>query len=145
MKKNQTLQKDLANYIEWEGPFVFIINNQRLFIDFSAPKHYNIGINSQDIHEIINISAKNVSEIEMCRPNGQFLDLSFLYGPEIIGQNVRDIHTVVDDKSVISSLSSVIIELQNNFCLVISEEIDNPMLRIYANIKEALEAIDKLK
>ena len=34
-----------------------------------------------------------------------------------------------------------IIELQNSVCLAISEEIDNPMLRVYSDRKEAMQSI----
>ena len=142
---NQILQKDIADYIEWEGPFVFIINNQRLFIDFSAPEHYELGINSQSISDIVDISSKNISELIKRRCNGQFTNISFLYDNNVIGQIIKDIKAIVDDRYKISHLLAIIIELENNVCLTISEEIDNPMLRVYSDINEAMQYITEQK
>jgi len=139
---NQILQKDIADYIEWEGPFVFIINNQKLFIDFSAPEHYEIGINSQSIADIVdNISSVEISKLKKYGHDGQFVDISFLYGSDVIGQTIKNIYVIVDNKYQIAHLSAVIIELQNSVCLAISEEIDNPMLRVYSDKKEAMHSI----
>lgn len=138
---NQTLQTDMADDIEWEGPFVFVINKQNLFLNFSAPKHYEIGINSQSINDIVDISSKPVSELEKYGRHGQFVDISFLYGDKIIGQTIKDIHMVIKDKNERAFLSAVVIELQNNVCLVVSEELDNPMLRIYEDLNKAKHSL----
>lgn len=145
LETGQILQQNIADDIEWEGPFVFIINNQKLFIDFSAPEHYEIGINSRSIVDIADISSVEISKLKKYRHDGQFVDISFLYGSDVIEQIIKDIHVIVDNRYPITHLSAVIIELQNNRCLVISEEIDNPMLRIYHGITEAIAAIDKQK
>ncbi|MBQ8482523.1 MAG: hypothetical protein IJ532_08335 [Alphaproteobacteria bacterium] len=142
---NQILQQNMADDIEWEGPFVFIINGQKLFIDFSAPKHYEIGINFQSIVDIVDISSVEISKLKKYRHDGYFVDISFLYDSDVIEQTIKDISVVTDNRYPITHLSAVIIELQNNVCLVVSEEIDNPMLRIYHSITEAMEAIDKEK
>ncbi len=136
---NQILQQNVANDIEWEGPFVFVINGQYLFIDFWAPKRYQIGINSENITEIANVASMSISDLEKYRYDGKFVDISSLYGNDVIGQIVQDFHTIVDDKY--NSLSAVIIELKNGVSLVVSEEIDDPMLRVYQNIQQAKEAI----
>lgn len=142
IQSKQILQKEWADDIEWEGPFVFIINNQKLFIDFSAPEHYEIGINSRSIADIVdNISSVGISKIEKYGHDGQFIDISFLYGSDVVGQIIKDICVIVDNKHPIAHLSAVIIELQNSVCLAISEEIDNPMLRVYSDRKEAMQSI----
>ena len=142
VNQEQTLQKHMVNDMEWEGPFVFIINGQNLLVDFSSPHHYEIGINSCNITDIVNISSFAMAELQKYGHNGQFVDISFLYGDKIIGQTIRDIHTLTN-RCQPECLYAILIELQNNTCLVISEEIDNPMLRIYTDMKEAIKAIYK--
>jgi len=136
---DQTLQQSVINDIEWEGPFVFVINGQHVFMDFGAPGRYQIGINSENIAEIATVTSMNISELEQYGHNGKFVDISSLYGNDIIGQNVQDLHTIVDDRH--NRLSAVIIELKNGVSLVVSEETDDPMLRVYQNIQQAKKAI----
>lgn len=142
VNESQFLQKNMVDDIEWEGPFVFIINNQKLFIDFSAPEHYEIGINSRSVVDVVdNISSVRISKLKKYGHDGQFVDISFLYDSDVIGQIIKDIYVVVDNKYQIAHLSAVIIELQNSVCLAISEEIDNPMLRVYSDKKEVMHSI----
>lgn len=142
IKNKKQLHQSIRDNIEWAGPFVFIINNQKLFIKFSAPEHYEIGINSQNISDIIDISSQNIDELKKYGYNGQFIDITFLYNNEIIGQTVKDIHTIIDNRYEVSHLTAIIIELQNNYCLSISEEVDNPMLRVYQDITKAISSIN---
>ena len=141
----QNFQQDMADDIEWEGPFVLTIGSQKLFIDFSAPEQYEIGINSQSIAKTIDICSTTISELEKNANNEQFVDISPLYNHNVIGQVIRDIHVVVDNRYTITHLVSIIVELQNCFCLVFSEEIDNPMMRVYSNIDKALDVVEKIK
>lgn len=144
VEENKTLQKDYADSLEWEGPFVFVINNQKIFINFSAPEHYEIGINSQNITEIIDISSKNIVELKKYTDKGKFVDISFLYD-DFMKQKIKDIHAIIDKRNKIAGLAAILFELQNSVCFVVSEEIDNPKIRVYANKRDALTAIDKQK
>ena len=79
-------------------------------------------------------------KIQKLKSANQFLDISFLY-PQIIGTEIDDIEIIQDETNDYPILLAVLIGLHNGLCLTISEEIDNPMLRIFSNKQEAEKTI----
>ena len=120
--------------------FVFVIDNQYLSVLFTAPQHYEIGLNSLCLEDIVSIEKRSFAEIQKLKSENQFLDISFLY-PQLIGAEIDDIEIIQDETKEYPILLAVLIRLHNGLCLTISEEIDNPMLRVFSNKQEAKKTI----
>ena len=79
-------------------------------------------------------------KIQKLKSENQFLDISFLY-PQIIGTEIDDIEIIQDETKEYPILLAVLIRLKNGLYLTVSEEIDNPMLRVFSNKQEAKKTI----
>ena len=140
INSDHVLQQSMADEIEWHGPFVFVIDNQYLSVLFTAPQHYEIGLNSLCLEDIVSIEKRSFAEIQKLKSENQFLDISFLY-PQIIGTEIDDIEIIQDETKDYPTLLAVLIRLHNGLYLTVSEEIDNPMLRVFSNKQEAKKTI----
>ncbi len=123
--ENDFLQPQNRDLYNWEQAFIFKIGENFLSIDFAAYYFYEIGLNSKDISpciEIQNLSIKNISELK-----NTYMDISYLY-KDILGNKIKNIYPLLSEDNLY--LVAVVLKLENNYNLIIKQDIDNPKLEI---------------
>lgn len=123
--ENDFLQPQNRDMYNWEQAFIFKIGENFLSIDFAAYYCYEIGLNSKEISpyvDIQNLSIKNISELK-----NTYMDISYLY-KDILGNKIKNIYPRLSDDNLY--LVAVVLKLENNYNLIIKQDIDNPKLEI---------------
>lgn len=126
--ENDFLQPQNRDMYNWEQAFIFQIGENFLSIDFAAYYCYEIGLNGKEISPYVdsqNLSIKNISELK-----NRYMDISYLY-KDILGSKIKNIYPILSEDKLY--LTAVVLELDNNYSLIIKQDIDNPKLEIISS------------
>ena len=128
------------NLYDWEGPFIFIINEQQFEVDMSAPNHYELALNTIEFKNIV--ETKNEPEEKFGdlwvnqKDNVEYLNISQIFEDNVLKQKITDIElTAGNGDDEYQYLENIIIKFDNGQSLLIEEGIDNPMIKIISEEK----------
>lgn len=128
VNENDILHPQHRDRYNWENAFIFKIGENFLSIDFAAYYCYEIGLNGKNISpciDIQNVPIKDISKLKDCS-----MDISYLY-KDILGNKIKNIYPLLSADKLY--LTAVVLELDNNYCLIIKEDIDNPKLEVVSS------------
>lgn len=128
INENDILHPQHRDKYNWEQTFIFEIGGNFLSIDFAAYYCYEIGLNSHDVSSYTNIQNLPIKDISKLK--NSYMDISFLY-KDILGNKIKNIYPLLSADKLY--LTAVVLELDNNYCLIIKEDIDTPKLEVISS------------
>ena len=126
--ENDVLQPQNRDMYNWEQAFIFKIGENFLSIDFAAYYCYEIGLNSKDIFPCIDIQNLPIKDISVLK--NTYMDISFLY-KDILENKINNIYPILSEDKLY--LTAIVLELDNNYSLIIKQDIDNPKLEVISS------------
>lgn len=128
INENDILHPQHRDKYNWEQTFIFEIGGNFLSIDFAAYYCYEIELNSHDVSSYTNIQNLPIKDISKLK--NSYMDISFLY-KDILGNKIKNIYPLLSADKLY--LTAVVLELDNNYCLIIKEDIDTPKLEVISS------------
>ena len=126
--ENDVLIPEKREEYNWEKAFIFEIGENSLTIDFSAYYCYEIGLNNRDVSSCIDI--QNLPIKKFSKLKDDYMNISFLY-KDVVGCEIKNIYPILSEDNLY--LSAVALELNNDCCIIIRQDIDNPKLEIVSS------------
>ena len=123
--ENDILLPENREEYNWEKAFIFEIGENFLSVDFSAYYCYEIGLNNTDVSSCIDIQNLPIKKFSKLKDG--YMNISFLY-KDVIGCEIKNIYPILSEDNLY--LSAVVLELNNDCCIIIRQDIDNPKLEI---------------
>ncbi len=122
------------NYMQWEGPLIFLIGENQLEIDLWQPDRYELSLNKLDVtlvKETKGIPLKSYVDNAYPHNRQEFYDITCLYEKEAIGQKVISIDAVSgkydDDMEFLADINIV---LENGVKFVVRDMLDSASITV---------------
>ena len=108
------------------GLIILKIGEQQLEFELWAPWNFEIKLNSFLVKEYFGVEDKTVEEVQNA---SGYLDISSLYGNNLIEQKITDVQFITDGNDIVE----FVFKLENGNELHLYENADEPVAELYLN------------
>lgn len=128
IKQYSQNQNTITTVMGFGDKIILEIGEQQLEFELWAPWSFEIKLNSFLMRETFNVEGKTVGEVAKA---SRYLDISCLYGSELIGQRITDVRFITSEYAIVE----FVFVLSNGNELHLYEDTDEPVAELYIKDK----------